>query len=129
MEEFVFLKRVAIMVAGVAASVLFFGSAASAHECFIATRSAQGNLSATNSDRWFAITVQDIAAEIAPPGTDQQCFIDYWTSHGGPASLTIRSDKVIGEGSNNPNLANGKGLDHAAEVFGPLLFAAVAACS
>src|SRR5262245_4135653 len=129
MEGSMSLKRVTIIVAGAAAMVLFFGNAASAHECLIASRSAQGNLSATNSDRWFAITVQDIAAEIAPPGTDQQCFIDYWTSHGGPASLTIRSDKVIGESSNNPNLANGKGLDHAADVFGPLLFAAVAACS
>jgi hypothetical protein len=30
----------------------------------------------------------------------------------------VRSDKTIGAGSNNPNLANGKGVDHLADVYG-----------
>ena len=30
----------------------------------------------------------------------------------------IRTDKTIGEGSNNPNLANGKGLDHLVDSVG-----------
>jgi hypothetical protein len=30
-----------------------------------------------------------------------------------------RADKTIGEGSSNPNLANGKGLDHLADSVGP----------
>ena len=123
-----FLKRVGVAVAGAAAAIVLSGTAAAAHECFIASRSDQGNASATNSSQWMALTVADIA-NFTPPGTDQACFIAYWTSHGGPASLTVRSDKTIGEGSNNPNLANGKGLDHAEDVFGGLFEASLTACS
>jgi hypothetical protein len=121
-------KRIGVVVAGVAAGVLLVSTAASAHECFIASRSANGDAAALHSDRWFALTVQEIAT-FTPPGTDQTCFINYWLSHGGPASLTVRSDKTIGEGSANPNLANGKGLDHAEDVFGGLLEAASEACA
>src|SRR5262245_51841566 len=114
-----FLRRVGIVVAGVVAAIVFIGTAASAHECFIANRSATGNAHAAQSPSWETLTVADLAT-FTPPGTDAACFIDYWTSHGGPASFTIRSDKTIGEGSNNPNLANGKGLEHAEDVFGGL---------
>jgi hypothetical protein len=82
--------------------------------------------------RRITTIVAGAAADIAtltPPGTDQACFVQFWLANGGPASLTVRSDKIIGENSNNPNLANGKGLDHAADVFGGLLAAATAACS
>jgi hypothetical protein len=123
-----FLKRIGVVVAGAAAAVLLSGTAASAHECFIANRSDQGDAAAAHSSQWMALTVADIA-NFTPPGTDHACFIAYWTSHGGPASLTVRSDKTIGEGSNNPNLANGKGLEHAQDVFGGLFVAALTACS
>jgi hypothetical protein len=123
-----YVRRIGIVVAGLAATVALFGSAASAHECFITSRSDTGDAAATNSSRWIVLTAADIAS-FTPPGTDQACFIKYWTSNGGPASLTVRSDKTIGEGSSNPNLANGKGLEHAEDVFGELFFAAVTACS
>jgi hypothetical protein len=123
-----FLRRIGIVAAGVVAGVVFLGTAASAHECFVTSRSATGDAAATHSSRWVTLTVEDIAT-FTPPGTNTACFIAYWTSHGGPASLTVRSDKTIGEGSNNPNLANGKGLEHAEDVFGGLFFAAVAACT
>ena len=123
-----FLRRIGTVVTGVVAAVLLFGNAASAHECFIASRSDKGDAAATHSDRWFVLTVADIA-NFTPPGTDHACFIAYWTSHGGPASITVRSDKTIGEGSANPNLANGKGLDHAEDVFGALLLEAANACT
>lgn len=123
------LRRVGTVVAGAAAGVLLLGTAASAHECFIASRSANGDANATHSSRWITLTAEDIANFVAPPGTDTTCFVAYWTSHGGPESITIRSDKTIGENSNNPNLSNGKGLEHAADVYGGLLEAAVAACS
>ncbi len=121
-------KRLGVIVAGAAAGAILFGTAASAHECFIVSRSDRGDLRAQQSGQWVALTAEDIA-NFTPPGTDHACFVAYWLSHGGPASLTVRSDKTIGEGSNNPNLANGKGLEHAADVFGPLLAAAVAACT
>jgi len=123
-----FLKRVGVLVAAVTAAVLMSGTAAFAHECFIPSRSDQGDAAATHSSRWATLTVADIA-NFTPPGTDHACFTAYWTSHDGPASLTVRSDKTIGENSNNPNLADGTGLDHAEDVFGGLFVAAVTACS
>ena len=122
------MKRIGIVVAGAAAAVLLVGSAASAHECYIANRSATGNAAATHSGRWVVLTVEDLAG-LTPPSTDQACFIASWTDNGGPASFTVRSNKTIGEGSANPNLANGKGLEHAEDVFGDLFEAAIGACS
>jgi hypothetical protein len=128
MEERMIFKRIGMIAAGMVAGVVLFGTAASAHECYIANRSDTGDAAATHSSRWVALTVEEIAT-FTPPGTDQTCVIEYWLSHGGPASLTVRSDKIIGEGSANPNLANGKGLEHAEDVFGGLLEEAAAACS
>jgi hypothetical protein len=118
------------LAAMTAAAVLGTTGTAYAHECFIANRSAQGNAGATNSDRWFTVTVEGfVHSPDFPPGVDPDCFLDYWLSHGGPASFTVRSDKTIGEGSANPNLGNGKGLDHIEDAFGPLLGAAFEACA
>jgi hypothetical protein len=33
----------------------------------------------------------------------------------------VRADKTIGEGSANPNLADGRGLDHLADTYGAQL--------
>jgi hypothetical protein len=128
LEVRVYARRIATVLAGVAAGIALMGTAASAHECFIAGRSANGDANATNSDRWTVLTAADIAT-LAPPGTDQACVVDFWLANGGPESLTVRSNKIIGEDSSNPNLANVKGLDHAEDVFGGLLAAAVTACS
>ncbi|HEX6355397.1 hypothetical protein [Actinophytocola sp.] len=120
-----------ILMTGVAtlASLLLFAGTASAHECFIDNRSDQGDAKAgTNSTVWTILTAQDIAG-FAPPGTDQACFAAFWLANGGPESVTVRSDKTIGAGSANPNLADGQGLEHAEDVFGALFGAAVEACS
>ena len=127
-EACVYVRRIATIVVGAAAGIALMGTAASAHECFIASRSATGNANATNSGSWTILTAADIAT-LTPPGTDQACVVEFWLANGGPASLTVRSNKIIGEDSNNPNLANGKGLDHAEDVFGGLLEAAVIACA
>src|SRR5512132_2131398 len=104
-----FLASLALAVA----ALLVMTSTAFGHECFIVNRSAQGNANATHSSRWATFSVADFAhSPDFPPGVDPDCFIAYWSSHGGPDAFTLRTDKTIGEGSNNPNLANGKGLDH-----------------
>ncbi len=64
-----------------------------------------------------------------PPGVDPDCFLDYWLNHGGPEGFTVRADKTIGEGSSNPNLANGKGLEHIEDAYGALFGAAAGACA
>jgi hypothetical protein len=118
------------LAAVTAAVVLGTTGTAYAHECFIANRSAQGNASATHSDRWITVTVEDfVNSPDFPPGVDPDCFLDYWLSNGGPESFTIRSDTTIGEGSANPNLGDGKGVDHIEDAYGALLGAGLEACA
>jgi hypothetical protein len=123
------MRKVLITIAGTLTALVMFAGTASAHECYIDSRSDQGDAQAAqNSPVWDVLTVQDIAG-FAPPGTDTTCFVDYWLANGGPASITTRIDKTIGEGSSNPNLADGTGLEHAEDVFGALFGAAIAACT
>jgi hypothetical protein len=122
-------RRLALIAAS-AAMLMGVSSTAWAHECYIANRSAQGNAGATHSANWVTVTVEGFAhSPDFPPGFDPDCFVAYWTSHGGPASFTVRSDKTIGEGSSNPNLANGKGLEHIEDAYGALEGAALGACA
>lgn len=117
-------------VALAVAAVLAMTGTAFGHECFIANRSAQGDANATHSSRWFTVTVADfVNSPDFPPGVDPECFLDFWTSNGGPDSFTIRADKTIGEGSANPNLGNGSGLDHIEDAYGALLGAGLGACA
>lgn len=122
--------RKVALAAATAALALGTSSTAWAHECYIANRSDQGNLGATHSSRWVTVTVEDfVNSEEFPPGVDPDCFLAYWLGHGGPEGFTVRSDKTIGEGSANPNLADGKGLEHIEEAYGALFGAALEACA
>ena len=48
--------------------------------------------------------------------------VDMAIAAGLPADGWVtRFDKTIGEGSHNPNLANGKGLDHLIDTAGPTI--------
>jgi len=97
-----------------------------AHECIIASRSAQGDAGAQHSGRWGTLALADVFGFIntvvgGPALTPAQ--IDWAVgeaiAEGLPAGgWTTRTDKTIGEGSSNPNLANGKGLDHLADAVG-----------
>jgi hypothetical protein len=123
-------KRIVGLVAMSAAAVLGIANTAYAHECYIANRSAQGNAGATHSSNWITVTVEEfVNSPDFPPGVDPDCFLDYWLSNGGPEGFTVRGDKTIGEGSANPNLGDGKGLDHIEEAFGPLFGEALGACA
>jgi hypothetical protein len=123
-------KRNSLLAVASALTIFSTASPAWAHDCFIASRSATGDAMAAHSSRWVVVTINDfVHSEDFPPGVDPDCFIAYWSSHGGPASFTVRSDKVIGEGSKNPNLADGRGLDHIDEAYGPLFGAALGSCA
>jgi hypothetical protein len=108
-------------VAMVAAPTVF------AHECVIASRSAQGNAGALHSSQWTNLTLADIFGFIntvvgGPALTADQITwaVNEAIAEGLPANGWVtRSDKTIAEGSSNPNLANGKGLDHLADTVGP----------
>ena len=115
------------------ASLLLAGSltvvaapAVFAHECYIASRSAQGDAGALHSGRWTQLPLPIIFGFIngivgGPALTADQIVwaVNEAVAEGLPADgWVIRADKTIGEGSANPNLANGKGLDHLADSVG-----------
>lgn len=119
-------KRVAIS-ATLAATLLVAGTAGVTlgHECTIANRSVQGDAGALHSSRWVTLTLADvfgfINGEVGGPAlTSNQIAwaVNDAIAEGIPGSWVIRSDKTIGEGSKNPNLADGKGLDHLADIYG-----------
>jgi hypothetical protein len=121
------MLRRAIATAALAAALLIStAGAALGHECFIVSRSDTGDAHATNSGVWIQLTIRDVFAFIlpqvlgAPPLSPSQLAWALQTAaaQGIPNAWVIRADKTIGEGSSNPNLADGKGLDHLADVYG-----------
>ena len=103
-----------------ALAIVSIGSVA-AHECVISSRSAQGNESAAKSAAWDKLYLADIldfafgldGAQIAWAVANRGDLPEYWV-------VNIR--KTIGEGSSNPNLADGKGLDHLQQLVGMDVF-------
>ena len=117
-----------ILVAALLASTLAVASvgAAFAHECVISSRSDQGDAGATHSGRWAVLTLADVLGFINTeiPGQEDQFLTEdqvaWAVANRGdlPESWVTRTDKTIGEGSANPNLADMKGLDHLADLYG-----------
>jgi len=120
------------MIVGLVLAGSLLGATAPAvfgHECYIANRSAQGDAGALNSGNWGQLTLgtifgfinQFVGGPALTPGQITWAVAEA-TAEGLPADgWVVRTDKVIGEGSSNPNLTDGKGLDHLADVFGPQL--------
>lgn len=99
-----------------------------AHECTISSRSAQGNEGATNSRVWGKLFLADVLGfiheEVGGPAltTDQIAWAV--ANRGDLAEFwVIRFDKTIGAGSSNPNLADGRGLDHLVPMVGEAVVA------
>lgn len=79
---------------------------------------------------WENVTIETIVNEfIGLPDPVGSCVIGKWHDAGLPAQFTFRIDKTIGEGSSNPNLANGKGLEHAEDVYGASVGQFIEECS
>jgi hypothetical protein len=107
------------------------------NDCMNASRSDQGSASAgSNSEAWATVTIEGFAhSPDFPPGFDPDCFVARWIAGGGPSSFTVHvkgangGGGVIGGNSSNPNLANGKGIDHIDDAYGALLGASLGACA
>jgi len=119
------------IAATILASVLVLPAAGTVlgHECYIVSRSDTGDAHAADSKAWDWLTLHDVFAFVLPEVTGWPTLTDSqidWavaqaTAQGIPNAWVTRSNKTIGEGSANPNLANGKGLEHLADVYGPQL--------
>ena len=111
-------------------------SSAFAHECYNASRSAQGNTGAQHSDNWFNLTLEIVFTQILPGETGIQLTDDQlaWAlqesaNQGIPSGFVIRADKTIGvnaKGVTVPGIvkngADGHGIDHAVDAYGDQLF-------
>ena len=111
-------------------------SSAFAHECFNASRSAQGDTGAQHSENWFNLTTEFVFTVILPGDTgitltDEQLAwaLDQADAAGIPSGFVIRIDKTIGVtkgGKAAPGIAmhgdDGHGIDHAVDAYGDQLF-------
>jgi hypothetical protein len=130
-------RRFFTMAAAVAATVVLTAAPALSHECYIASRSWQGNLMAgTNSQAWFQVDLnQEFNNDPTLSDADRQCQITQLTAHGVPLVFTITSraplDRTGSWRTTNPNswlITNGKGVDHFFDVYGPAIGASFATC-
>ena len=118
-------RSVLAAVLASALAMLSIGSAF-AHECVISSRSAQGDEGATNSKVWDKLFLSTILGQFLGLTPAQ---VEWALDNRGdlPEFWVIRIDKTIGAGSSNPNLADGKGLDHLIQMVGPEVDALAAA--
>ena len=107
-------------------------SSAFAHECFNASRSAQGNTGAQHSDNWFNLSLEFLYTVLLPEETGLELSeaglayaLEASAEAGIPDGFVIRVDKTIGVNGNEitvpgfeKNGADGHGIDHAVDAYG-----------
>ena len=125
---------------GLASAIALTATPAFAHECFIANRSAVGNTAVVaHSKAWFPITPEIIFGEFfGLEGDALTCAIDTWNSDDSlPDYLLVGGVQARGQDGvimeRNPNIAtkagDGRGVDHAEDVYGAAAAAIAGACS
>jgi hypothetical protein len=113
------------ILAAVLASALTAMSvgAVAAHECVISSRSAQGDEGAVNSKVWDKLFLADVLGfiheEVGGPALTADQIAWAVANRGDlPEYWVTRFDRTVGAGSSNPNLADGRGLDHLVPMVG-----------
>jgi hypothetical protein len=135
------MARAAGITAATAALVVVGAVGASAHECFVANRSAQGNaMAGTNSAAWETVSLDTVLTQfIGLPQPLADCVEAAAPAAGIPSSFVFGSKQAAGQGGiiaeNNPNMtagglaSNGQGIDHAEDAYGAILNTVIAQCS
>jgi hypothetical protein len=117
------IRRSIITTAGAAAlsfGLVFAGAgAASAHECYVVNRSAQGTAAAAHSGNWYVLTVADLLAEAPmifqmPELTEDQTA---WAlaeadAQGIPDSFALFTRFTLPKGGPAKLVTDSKGIDH-----------------
>lgn len=127
-------------VGALAALTMTAGGTAWAHECFNASRSAQGNASAgAHSAAWQVVTLHTILTDfIGLPPDLAACVEAKAPAAGVPDSFVFGGKQSASNGVialNNTNMVdkglatNGRGIDHAASVYGPVIFGLIGQCT
>ena len=94
-------------------------TAAFAHECIIANRSAQGAIGAAKSGQWFSLSLEELFAfEFQVPEANVDDAVAEAIAAGVPEVIAIFGKKTLAEGTGaagNGALADGKGLEHLSQ--------------
>lgn len=108
--------------------------AASAHECYIANRSAQGNAGASHSANWYTLTASDLYSEAhlffggeALTEAQLQLALDLTEAQGIPLSFTLFERFTIPRSVDEyeeltSKSTDGKGIDHFFAKYGDALY-------
>jgi hypothetical protein len=136
-----YIMRTTAVAAVTAGVVVAASGSAWAHECFVANRSQQGDAAVSaHSAAWFTITPEILFGElIGLSGDAFTCAVNAWkTDPSLPAYIVVGGKQAVGQGGviaeNNPNFAtgkasDGKGIDHAEDVYTPAIGAILARCT
>ena len=124
------LRRTAATLALATALVAAGAGAASAHECYIANRSAQGNAGASNSANWYTLQLEELYRSGhrflgGDPLTDAQVStaLAMTAEAGVPLSFTVFEPFTIPRSMDEleglaTKSADGKGIDHFFVAYG-----------
>ena len=137
------LLKTTTTLALAAALVLAGAGSASAHECFVAKRSAQGNAGASHSANWYTLEVTELFASahffvpgIEAPLTPAQIdtAVAMTSQAGIPTSFTLFErftiPKSVDEmGEVESASVDGKGVDHFFQAYGEQLMGIALAAS
>ena len=135
------LRRLSTVAIGGAAALVLLAGPATAHECFVANRSAQGNAAVgAHSAAWEAVSLDTILTQfIGLPQPLADCVETNADAYGIPLSFVFGAKQAVGQdgviAEKNPNFtakglsSNGKGIDHAEDVYLASIGAAIEFCS
>ena len=130
-------RRILTGTAATAGIVVVAAAPAFAHDCYNASRSAQGDASvAAHSAAWQEVTLETVVTTFLGQTQDvANCVVMNADEYGLPQTFVFGGKQAQGQdteiASNNPNEAlftDGKGIDHAEDVYGPTLFVAITNC-
>jgi hypothetical protein len=135
------LVRIVGGTVGAGALLVAGAGGAFAHECFVASRSAQGNaMAGTHSAAWETVSLDTILTQfIGLPQDLADCVEAKAPDAGLPSSFVFGGKQAAGQGGviaeNNPNMdakglaSDGTGIDHAEDVYTELIGQLIGECS
>ena len=130
------LRKTFVTAALTTGLVLSSAGIASAHECFIAKRSATGTTAATHSANWHELTLSALFSDLPPflpqltPAQVEEA-VDMAQQQGIPTSVALFGKHTIPVSQDewSPKSADGKGVDHFFSAYGDRLVGIVMAVS